>query len=82
MKATIIVSIVLCLLIGGIAGWALKGAVSGSTSATMLNITDAERDSTASSRIAIYDGGTLIVADYNPMYNGGTIEHLAKRKVK
>ena len=80
MKATIIVSIVLCLVVGGIAGWALRGITSASKAPAMINIT--QDDSRSSSRIAVYDSGTLMIADYNPMSDGGSVEHISKRSIK
>ena len=81
MKATIIVLCVLCIVVGGIAGWATRGLFAKSAGpASIMNLTS-EPD-TSNSRIAVYDGGMLIVADYNPMYNGGTIEHVTKLKIK
>ena len=85
MKATIIVSIALCLVIGGIAGWALRGlATHGRGSVSMVDITPEPQRSLSSgnSLIAVYDSGTLTIAEYNPSYNGGAIEHIAKSNIK
>jgi hypothetical protein len=63
MKATIVVSIILCLVVGGIAGWALRGARSHPSAASMMNITPAGYYS--ENRIAILEGKTLTIVNYD-----------------
>jgi len=82
MKATIIVLAVLCLVLGGIAGWALRSVTARSGPTAMVDITPRSPDNWGSSRIAIYDGGTLTVADYNPAADGGSVEHVHRLKIK
>jgi hypothetical protein len=62
MKSTMIILAVLCLLIGGIAGWGIKGRFTPSGQAAMLDITPPSMSDGGDSRMAIYDGGTLTIA--------------------
>ncbi|MDO8682808.1 MAG: hypothetical protein Q7N50_04935 [Armatimonadota bacterium] len=78
MKTTVIILIGLCLILGGIAGWALRGVTTMSKAPAMINITPESYSDW--NRIAIYDGGMLIVADYNS--SPGTIEIITKRRIK
>lgn len=63
MKATIVVSIILCLVVGGIAGWALRGARSHPSAVRMMDITPADWE--LQSRLAILDGKTLTIVNYD-----------------
>jgi len=62
MKITIIILVVLCLVVGAIAGWGIRGRFGSSGQAAMLDITPPSMSDGGDSRIAIYDGGTLTIA--------------------
>jgi hypothetical protein len=62
MKSTMIVLAVLCLLIGGVAGWGIKGRFTPSGQAAMLDITPPSMSDGGDSRIAIFDGNSLTIA--------------------
>ncbi|MDO8587121.1 MAG: hypothetical protein Q7T82_08790 [Armatimonadota bacterium] len=79
MKATIIVSIALCLVVGGIAGWALRGLTAHpSSEVAMADITPL--DVSGGSRLAIYDSGVLSVVWCDR--DGGKISEPQTRKIK
>jgi len=79
MKATIIVSIALCVVIGGIAGWALRGVTAHpSSGVSVVDITPP--DVSSGSRLAIYDNGVLSVVFCDR--DGGKISEPQTRKIR
>ena len=77
MKVTIIILIALCLVVGGIVGWAMRGHFSPSGQAVMLDITPPSMSDGGDSRMAIYEGGTLTIAVCDA--DGGIVEVHAKK---
>jgi hypothetical protein len=72
--------VVLCLIVGGIFGWALKGAISKPAgSVAMTDITPPALTDTGASRLAVYDGKELTVVNIG---EDGTVSGMQTRRVK
>jgi len=80
MKATIIVVALLCVVVGGIAGWALRGALAKPAAPIVLDITPVQLLDTRSNRLALISGNKVTVVEYwEPT---GEIQVKASRKIK
>jgi len=78
MKATIIVAAVLCVVVGGIAGWALRGAAAKPAAPVVLNLTPKDWD--LMNRLAFISGNKVTVVEYDS--NSKEIEISASRQIK
>ena len=80
MKATIIVAAVLCVVVGGIVGWAMRGAFARPAAPIVLDITPTELADSGSNRLALISGNKMTVVEY--WEHTGEIQIKASRKIK
>ena len=79
MKATVILLAALCLVVGAIVGWGLKGRFAGTGQAAMIDITPPELTDAGNSRIAVFDGKSVTVVEY---LRSGDVQSRGTLKVK
>ena len=79
MKATVVLIAVVCLLVGGIVGWGLKGRLAPTGQAAMIDITPAELTDAGNNRLAVFDGRTMTVVEY---WHTGQIQIKTRQKIK
>jgi len=78
MKATIIVAAVLCVVVGGIVGWALRGIVAKPAAPpVVLNITPKDFPG---NRLAFISGNKITVVEYGDESHEIYVQ--ASRKIK
>ena len=79
MKTTVILLAALCVLVGAIVGWGLKGRFVATGQAAMIDITPPELTDAGNSRFALYNGKSVTVVEY---WRTGEIDIKGTRKIK